>query len=253
MKAIILAAGYATRLYPLTLNRPKAMLPIGGAAMLDYLVREMALIPQLDEVHIVTNHKFAGQFEAWCDEAERDGRYPGLRFAVWDDGTSSNETRLGAVGDMQFTIERAQLDDDLLVAASDNFFTFPLRQFTDAFYASGRDMLLAGRIDDVETLRRFAVATLDETGRVLTLVEKPKDPPSDVGVYALYLYKRETLPLIGEYLAGGGLPDSPGLFPEWLCKRGHELGAYLFKGECIDIGTPESYREVCERFAKGVN
>ena len=127
MKAIILAAGYATRLYPLTLNRPKAMLPIGGAAMLDYLVREMALIPQLDEVHIVTNHKFAGQFEAWCDEVERDGRYPGLRFAVWDDGTSSNETRLGAVGDMQFTIERAQLDDDLLVAASDNFFTFPLR------------------------------------------------------------------------------------------------------------------------------
>ena len=114
-------------------------------------------------------------------------------------------------------------------------------------------MLLAGRIDDVETLRRFAVATLDETGRVLTLVEKPKDPPSDVGVYALYLYKRETLPLIGEYLAGGGLPDSPGLFPEWLCKRGHELGAYLFEGECIDIGTPESYREVCERFAKGVN
>lgn len=253
MKAIILAAGYATRLYPLTLNRPKAMLPIGGAAMLDYLVREMALIPQLDEVHIVTNRKFAGQFEAWCDEVERDGRYPSLRFAVWDDGTSSNETRLGAVGDMQFTIERAQLDDDVLVAASDNFFTFPLRQFTDAFYASGRDMLLAGRIDDIDTLRRFAVATLDDTGRVLTLVEKPQDPPSDIGVYALYLYKRETLPLIGEYLAGGGLPDSPGLFPEWLCGRGHELGAYLFKGECIDIGTPESYREVCERFAKGVN
>ena len=130
MKAIILAAGYATRLYPLTLNRPKAMLPIGGMAMLDYLVREMALIPQLDEVHIVTNHKFAAQFEKWCDEVERDKRYPSLRFAVWDDGTSSNETRLGAVGDMQFTIERAQLDDDVLVAASDNFFTLSLGWLT---------------------------------------------------------------------------------------------------------------------------
>ena len=253
MKALILAAGYATRLYPLTLNRPKAMLPIGGAVMLDYLVREMALIPQLDEVHIVTNHKFAGQFEQWCDEAEREGRYPSLRFAVWDDGTASNETRLGAVGDMQFTIERAQLDDDVLVAASDNFFTFPLRLFTDAFYTSGRDMLLAGRIDDVDTLRRFAVATLDEKNRVLTLVEKPQNPPSNIGVYALYLYKRDTLPLIGQYLAEGGLPDSPGLFPEWLCRQGHALSAYLFEGECIDIGTPESYREVCNRFAGSAN
>ena len=249
MKAIILAAGYATRLYPLTLNRPKAMLPIGDHAMLDYLVREMALIPQLDEVHIVTNHKFAAQFEDWCAAVEREKRYPGLRFAVWDDGTTSNDDRLGAVGDMQYTIERACLDDDVLVAASDNFFTFPLRLFTEAFEKSGLDTLLVGKIDDLDTLRRFGVATLDGSGHITSLVEKPQDPPSDIGVYALYLYRRDTLPLVGQYLAGGGLPDSPGLFPEWLCKRGHTLNSYLFEGECIDIGTPESYREVCERFA----
>lgn len=248
MKAIILAAGYATRLYPLTLNTPKAMLPIAGVPMMDYLVREMALIPSLSEIHIVTNHKFAAQFEAWCHQAESEGRYPSLRFAVWDDGTTSNDDRLGAVGDMQYVIERAALDDDVLVAASDNFFTFPLKRFTDEFERQGRDLLLAGRIDDTDTLRRFAVATLDASGRVCTLVEKPQDPPSDIGVYALYLYRRDTLPLVARYLDEGGLPDSPGLFPEWLCRTGHELGAYLFEGECIDIGTPDSYRDVCAQF-----
>ncbi len=250
MKAIILAAGYATRLYPLTLNRPKAMLPIVGLPMMDYLVREMALLPQLDEVHIVTNHKFAAQFEEWCAQVEQAKCYPSLRFAVWDDGTTTNEDRLGAVGDMQYVIERAALNDDVLVAASDNFFTFPLKLFTDDFERHGRDTLLAGRINAIDTLRRFAVATLDETGRVLTLVEKPQDPPSNIGVYALYLYRRETLPLVQQYLAEGGLPDSPGLFPEWLCRTGRNLGAYLFDGECIDIGTPESYREVCAQFDK---
>jgi len=248
MKAIILAAGYATRLYPLTENLPKALLPIGGRVMLDYLVEGLSQIEGLREVHIVTNHRFAAQFEAWVDKAAAEVRYPGLEFTVWDDGTTSNEDRLGAIGDIKFVLDRVDMDDDVLVAASDNFFTFPLTLFHEAFLKQGRDMLLAGRIDDVETLRRFAVATLAQDGLVTSLVEKPSEPASNTGVYALYIYKRDTIARIDEYLATGGTPDSPGRFPEWLFRIGHPLGAYVFEGECVDIGTFESYEEVCRRF-----
>ncbi len=250
MKAIILAAGYATRLYPLTENLPKALLPIGNKAMMDYLVEGLAEIQELNDVHIVTNHRFAGQFEEWVAKADEEGRYPSLKFSVWDDGTTSNDDRLGAVGDMQFVAEHVVLDDDVIVAASDNFFTFPLNLFTDEFKKQGRDMLLAGRIDDIDTLRRFAVATLAEDGLVTSFVEKPQDPPSNTGIYAMYIYKKETMALLREYLEGGNNPDSPGRFPEWLFRKGSPLGAYVFEGECIDIGTFESYEEVCTRFGK---
>ncbi len=250
MKAIILAAGYATRLYPLTLNMPKALLPIAGKPMMDYLVEGIAGISGMTEVHIVSNHKFAAQFEDWKATVDQENRYPNLTFKVWDDGTTSNDDRLGAVGDMQYVIERANLDDDVLVAASDNFFTFPLSLFVDEFHRQKRDLLLAGRIDDIDTLRRFAVATLDENGKVLKLAEKPQEPESNTGIYALYIYKKETLPLVREYLDGGNIPDSPGRFPEWLYRQGHDLGAYTFEGECVDIGTHESYEEICRQYSK---
>lgn len=248
MKAIILAGGYATRLYPLTENMPKALLPIGGKPMMDYLVAGIAEIGEMTEVHIISNHKFADQFEEWKRTVDAEKRYPNLTFTVWDDGTVSNEDRLGAVGDIQYVLERADLNDDVLVAASDNFFTFPLTLFVEAFHQQKRDMLLGGTIEDIDTLRRFAVATMDETGKVLKLAEKPQEPEGTTGIYALYLYKKETLPLFKTYLAGGNNPDSPGRFPEWLCRQGHELGVYLFSGECVDIGTHESYEEICRQY-----
>ena len=248
MKAIILAAGYATRLYPLTENMPKALLPIGKRRMLDYLVDEIAGLNGMSEIHIVTNHRFAEQFEAWKTECVP--RYPGIRFIVWDDGTTDNSNRLGAVGDIKFVLDHADIDDDVLIAASDNFFTFPLQLFVDEFHAQKRDMLLAARFDDIRTLRSFAVATLDENGRVETLVEKPDEPKSNIGVYALYMYSKDTVSLVDEYIRGGNNPDSPGRFPEWLCRRGHEMGVYIFDGECIDIGTIENYEEVRRRFGE---
>ena len=140
-------------------------------------------------------------------------------------------------------------DDDLLVAASDNFFTFPLMRFYEAFRRNGCDTLLAARFADRDLLRRFAVATVDEHLRVTHLEEKPAEPKSDLGVYALYFYKRDTLPLFAQYLAEGNPPDAPGHFPVWLYPR-REVRVYPFEGECIDIGTPQSYHEVCERFAQ---
>lgn len=248
MKAIILAAGYATRLYPLTENLPKALLPIGSKVMLDYLVEGLAQIPAISDVHIVTNNRFAAQFDNWVAKVVSENRYPDLSFKVWDDGTATNEERLGAIGDMQYVIDHADMDDDVLVAASDNFFTFPLKLFYDEFVKQGRDMLLAGRIDDIDTLRRFAVATLSPDGQVTSFAEKPQDPAGNTGIYAMYIYKKSTVPLISEYLSGGNNPDSPGRFPEWLFRTGHPLGAYVFEGECVDIGTIESYEEVCKRY-----
>ena len=250
MKALILAAGYATRLYPLTENMPKALLPIGGRPMLNYLCDALASVDGLTEIHLVTNHKFSDQFDQWARAAR--GEYPGLEFIVWDDGTTSDQDKLGAVGDIQHVIGRAGLDDDLLIAASDNFFTFPLRLFVEDFRRHGRDAVLSARFkpEDRHMLTRFAVATLDEEGRVLSMVEKPQTPPTDIGVYALYIYRRDTLPLFREYLNSGASPDAPGHFPEWLCRR-KELRAYLFQGECIDIGTPASYEEVCSRMERG--
>ena len=248
MKAIILAAGYATRLYPLTINTPKALLPIAGKPMLNYLMDEVATVPEIDEACIITNHRFVRNFEEWAEKT----RYDGMKITVIDDGTTDNDNRLGAVGDILYTIEHAGLDDDLLVAASDDFFTFPLNDFVEAFRETGKDTLLGARISDVNLLRRFAVAELSDERRVLSLVEKPSEPKSDVGIYALYLYRRDTLPLIKRYIDEGNNKDAPGHLPEWLCGF-RDLRVYLFEGECIDIGTVESYRDVCERFGSAKN
>ena len=245
MKAVILAAGYAMRLYPLTENTPKALLPIGGRAMVDYLMDSIASVEEIDEAIVVSNHRFAAQFAAWAERAAKE--WPRLRFTVLDDGTTTNENRLGAVGDIQFALDRLNIQEDVLVAASDDFFTFDLRDFVADYHAHGQNLLLGHRIDEIEDLRRFAVAELDAEGRVLSLEEKPREPKSDIAIYALYIYRRDTLPLFRQYLDGGNNPDSPGRFPEWLHKH-REVRTWLFEGECIDIGTHDSYREICKRF-----
>ena len=246
MKALILAAGYSTRLYPLTLNRSKALLPIGDRPMLDYLVSEICTLPELQEIVLVTNDRFYRDFLSWAEGAEK--RYAPARFTVLNDGTHSDAEKLGAVGDIRFAIEKAGIDDDLLIAASDNFFTFPLIDFYRDFRAHGCDTLLGAHIAAFEDLKRFAVATLDENRRVVGLVEKPQNPPSDIAIYALYLYRRDTLPMIAQYLNEGGAPDAPGHFPEWLYRR-KDLRCFLFEGECIDIGTKEAYHDICARYA----
>ena len=248
MIAIILAAGYATRLRPLTEHMPKALLSVGSVTMLDRLMRGIASIPNLQRACLVTNDRFYPQFVAWHRSAAAN--YPRLTIDILNDGTDSDQNKRGAVGDMQFTIEQLAIDDDILVCASDNLFTFPLTDFVADFQRTGKDTLLMSRVYDIDLLRRFAVATLDESGRVTGLVEKPSDPPSNIGVYALYLYRKDTVPLIAQYLAEGNSPDAPGHFPEWLHTR-KEVRGYLFQGECIDIGTPDVYYATCARYEKG--
>lgn len=244
MKAIILAAGYATRLYPLTKDRPKALLPIAGKPILDYIVDEIETIEEVTSLAIVSNDKFYGNFEEW-----KKDRKTRLEVTVVNDNTTDDTNKLGAVGDISYTIDKLGVDEDILVMAGDNIFTFKLKEFADFYKEKNSDLILAKRLERLSDLQRMGNAVIDENSKVLDMVEKPENPPSDLAVFAVYMYKKETLPLIKEYLAEGGNPDAPGFFPSWLHKK-KDVHAYIFEGECYDIGTPESYKEVNEIFEK---
>lgn len=243
MKAIILAAGYATRLYPLTKNMPKALLPIGDKPIIDYIVESLITIPEMDGIYVVTNHKFAAQFEKWALDSRLQ-----MPLQVLDDGTSTEEERLGAIGDIQFVLEQARIDDDLIIIAGDNFFTYRLKDYVEFYNRIQRDCVCVKQIDDVNVLKQVGVAVIDENNILIDVEEKPDVPKSDIGIYATYIYKRETLPLFARYLAEGNKHDAPGYFVQWLYKK-KEVAAYRFIGECYDIGTPEAYKEVQELFS----
>ena len=242
MKAIILAAGYATRLYPLTLNMPKALLPIGGKPIIDHIVAQMDTVEDLDEIYVVSNDKFAGHFEEWAKTAK--SRVP---ITVLNDGTTDDSNKRGAIGDIFFVIEEMKIDDDLMVIAGDNFFTYSLKDYVRFFREKDRDCVCVKVWEDESQLSQFGIALLDWAGKVLDIEEKPAKPKSNTVVFAAYLYKKETVPMFAEYLAAGNKPDAPGNFPAWLYKK-QDVYAYTFDGECYDVGTPESYHEVCEMY-----
>ncbi len=244
MKAIILAAGYATRLYPLTKDKPKALLPICEKPILDYIVEEIETIGDIDELTIVSNDKFYPNFVSWQESYKTR-----LKINVLNDKSTDDSNKLGAVGDIWFVIQQMNIDDDVLIMAGDNIFTFKLVDYYNSYKKRNADMILTKQIDNVEDLKRMANVTLDETGRVTDLVEKPPVPKSNIAAYAAYIYKKETLPLIKQYLDEGNNPDAPGFFPAWLHKV-KPLYAYTFEGDCYDIGTPESYAKVNDIFKK---
>jgi glucose-1-phosphate thymidylyltransferase len=229
MKAIILAAGYATRLRPLTEKIAKPLLPIAGRPMIDWIIDRIEEVAEVDAIHVVTNTYYGDGFRRWAE---------GRDVAVHDDGTSSNDDRLGAIGDIQFTIDAAAIDDDLLVIAGDNLFDFSLADYV-AFWrskqpASGIAVLDVG---SRELARRYGVVDLDAESRVVGLVEKPEDPPSTLAAIATYLVARTHVPLVAEYLAAGNPPDPPGALFAWLYRRA-PLYAYRFDGDWRDIGDP---------------
>lgn len=245
MKGIILAAGYATRLYPLTKDRPKALLPVAGRPILDYIADEMDTIDTLDQIIIISNHLFADQFRDWADARNAIGK--GHPVIVLDDGSTDDTNKLGAIGDIQFVIDQTGIDDELMVIAGDNLFTYSLRAAWETYVQNGEDMILAKKMPPEEDLRRYAIATVDGNGIVTDLVEKPAHPKSDLAVFATYFYRRDTVPMIRDYLKSGNSPDAPGNFPAWLYTR-KPIRLYQFDGICIDIGTPESYADVMTTF-----
>ena len=243
MKAIVLSAGYATRLYPLTLNTPKGLLPIGKKSILDFITDEIEKVKEIDEMFIISNHKFYTNFYDWSKSRETR-----LKITVLDDNTTDDSNKLGAIGDIQFTIENGKINDDILVVAGDNFFTFDLRDYIEFYKKVDSDTILVSELNELSDLQRMANAVLSEDNRVLFMEEKPKEPKTNIAVFASYIYKKETLPLIDKYLKEGNNPDAPGFLPSWLYTK-KPVYAYKFTGECYDIGTSESYREVCEKFS----
>lgn len=245
MKALILAAGYATRLYPLTLNKSKALLPIfGEKTVVDFIIEQLENIDRISQIIIVTNAKYIHAFEDWLG-----ARSFKKEIRLVNDGTASLEDKLGAIGDMQFAIEKEHIEEDLLVLAGDNVFTLDIREFIAFFDESDRDCVLVKQTDNLQELQSIGVVELDARQHILSFEEKPLIPRSNIGVYAIYLYKKETLPLIKDYLRAGHNPDSPSRFPEWLIQH-KDVRAYFGEGDIYDIGTHEALDEVRHIFGK---
>lgn len=246
MQCILLAAGYATRLYPLTENMPKALLKIGDKTILDMVIEKIEEVNDVENIYIVTNAKFAVQFEEWAKT------YTGSKgIKVINDHTTSNDNRLGAIGDLKYVIDNENIDDEILVMASDNIFDFSLNDLMAVYRKNNADMICAHEIENKEQLHTMGVVEIDENGMVNGFEEKPETPKSDLGVPPFYIYKKSTLPLIEHYLKEGNNPDAPGHFIPWLITK-TDVYAYVFDATRIDIGTPESYYEACKWYKEGV-
>jgi glucose-1-phosphate thymidylyltransferase len=238
LQAIVLAAGYATRLYPLTLDTPKPLLEVGGHPILERLLGQLAEIPSLERVYVVTNAKFAPHFREFA--AGWAGR---LELAVVDDGTESDEAKLGAIGDLDLVIRDLGLDDDLLVAAGDSVFEGArLEDFARVGLEKQAPVEAVYDVGDLEAVKRYSVITADASGRIVAFEEKPDEPQSTLAGIALYFYPRSALPLIGRYLAEGNNPDQPGRLVEWMHTR-TPVYAWPVPGRWYDIGSPETLEQ----------
>ena len=250
MKLLILAAGYATRLRPLTDNQAKPLLPVAGRPMIDHVIEKLVgKLPAgadaiIDEIHVVTNNKFTPHFTKWAQE--HGGAYAGRPLRVWNDGTLTNEDRLGAIGDIKFVLDKTELDDDLIVVAGDNLFSDDLSEYVRKAREKG---ILVGVYDvkDLQEIRKYNNLGLDPDGRITYFEEKPQEPKSTITAIALYHYPRTALPLIQKYIAEGNNPDQPGRLVQWLYPR-VPCYTYEIKGQWLDIGSKETYEEAQHQF-----
>ena len=236
MKCLILAAGYATRLYPLTENFPKPLLKVGEKTILDWLLDDVDSTGWVDGDIVVANHKFAPHFAAWAENHR-------LPVTVVDDGTDSNETRLGAVRDIQFAIDALALDDDLLILAGDNVLDFSLKGFLRYAREKNSSCTMRYYEADAARLRKSGVAEIGEGERLLSLEEKPREPKSNWCTPPFYFYTRDDARRVRDAIADGCGVDAPGSLVAWMC--GHSvLHSMEMPGSRYDIGDLESYRRV---------
>lgn len=240
MKCVILAAGYATRLYPLTENFPKPLLKVGEKTILDWLLEDIHTSGLVDEYIVISNHKFADHFQQWADAHT-------LPITVVDDGTSSNETRLGAVCDIQFAIDQLNLNDDLLVIAGDNVLDFSLVKFIR--YAKEKNTSCTMRYyeADPKRLSKSGVSEIGEGDVLLSLEEKPAEPKSNWCTPPFYFYKAEDVRKIRDAIADGCGTDAPGSLAAWMCRHS-VLHSMEMPGSRYDIGNLESYQKVQETY-----
>ncbi len=245
MKNIIIAAGYATRLYPLTENFPKPLLQIGKRSILDRIIDDVDTIAEVDEHILVTNHKFAHHFEEWAKKRKDNKGSKPIR--IIDDGTETNESRLGAVRDLLLALDTCQLDDDIMVLAADNILQFSLQGFVDFFKEKNTSIIMCHHEPELRRLQRTGVIAVDEEMRVLEMQEKPEKPVSNWAVPPFYIYKETDLPLIRDCMNHGCGADAPGNLAHYLATR-TTLHAWKMAGGRFDIGSMDSLEEARRLF-----
>jgi glucose-1-phosphate thymidylyltransferase len=239
MHALILAAGYGTRLHPLTERVAKPLLPLAGRPMLDYVFDRIREVDEVGAVHVVTNSRFAASFREWAGSRDAE---------VHDDGTTTEDDRLGAIGDIQVVVDRAGLsDEDLLVVAGDNLFDYSLADYVRWWHGKGEASAVA--VHDVgsrELASHYGVVELGDDERVVSFVEKPAEPETTLAATAAYLFHRDHVPLVRRYLDEGNMPDQPGRFVAWLAPRVPVYG-YTAAGDWRDIGDAGQLLEADNR------
>ncbi|MFC7081108.1 NDP-sugar synthase [Halorussus caseinilyticus] len=235
MKAVVLAGGYATRLWPITKHRPKMFLPVGDSTVIDQIFAELEADDRIDEVYVSTNERFAEDFRDHLADSEFDKP----RLTVED--TTEEDEKFGVVGALAQLFDRENITEDTLVIAGDNLISFGVSDFVDFFQAKESPTLAAYDVGSRERAKSYGLVELDGD-EVVDFQEKPDDPKSTLVSIACYAFTAETLPLLDEYLENGNNPDEPGWFVQWLQQRDSVYG-YTFDEAWFDIGTPESYLE----------
>ena len=240
MKCLILAAGYATRLYPLTENFPKPLLEVGGKTILDWLVDDIDVTGLIDTYVVISNHKFAHHFENWAKTKAQN-------IVVVDDGTSTNETRLGAVRDIQFAVDALNLDDDMLVLAGDNLLDFSMTEFVRYAQEKNAPCTMYYHEPSFQKLLKSGIVTVDENDKILRMTEKVPNPETNLVSVAFYYYPRETVKLLAQALEAGCGADAPGSFMIWVSER---ICSYAMQmpGKRYDVGDLSSYEQVQKEY-----
>lgn len=246
MKVIILAAGYATRLYPLTLTQPKPLLPVAGKPMVDHVLDNIAPIGGLERIYIVTNAKFADHFQRWANDYR--AKKHKLDFTIVNDGSTDDSNKLGAIGDLHLVITREKVDDDTIVVAGDNLFSESLDDFGRFCRDKNAPVVAVYDVGNLDDIKKYNSIVIDDAGKIEFFEEKPKQPKSTLTAIALYFYPRATIPLIRQYIAEGNNPDQPGRLIQWLYPRA-AVYTWRVPGLWFDVGSKESLDEANRVFA----
>lgn len=242
MKVIILAAGYATRLYPLTKNKPKPLLDIGGRPIIEYLIRKVEEVKEIDEIFIVTNAKFYNNFKEWLNEFKSS-----KKIKIINDKTTSNEDRLGSLGDVDFVLSQENIKEDLMIIAGDNLFEFSLKDFAESNKKHKKSAVVLYDVQDRELAKQYGIVGVNKEGRMIEFEEKPAEPKSTLASTGVYIYPSYVLPMLQEFVKKYHNSDKAGNFLEWLHKQ-EDVYCYITKKKWLDIGTLDQLEKAREEF-----
>jgi glucose-1-phosphate thymidylyltransferase len=245
MQVLILAAGYATRLYPLTLNQPKPLLPVAGKPMLEHIIDHLAAVDDLGDMFVVTNQKFVTHFTEWSEKYKKEKN--AFKFKIINDGSTSDNDKLGAIGDIHLVITKENVTGDLAVVAGDNLFDQSLAPFFEYARKVQTPVLAVYDVGDLEQIKKYNSITLDDKGVITFFEEKPKNPTSTLTGIALYYFPANVVPMIKQYIAEGNNPDQPGRLIQWFYPR-VPVHTWKVPGRWFDIGSKETLEEADRLF-----